>query len=905
MNKLLVYIALGLSAICSIKADPVERGYALQRLARANTADAVSELTQALDDREPNVAYAAAQALATIGSAKAADALLGALKAGKVAAAGDAALMCAEARSAAGDLPQARALCEACYAAENPGVRWAAFAWLAGRFPDEYSAAVKAQLSSADTLSSAAAVRAVEAAPALVPAALEAAKGVEGVFKARIIAALAQYSAQPDVKAAMKAALKNGDELVRIAALRAVTLSGDNAYIDDLFTACASEGKEERAVAVTLAASFCAPAMNDSLYEKLTVAESRALAIELLAARHEKRLIRRLCDAALYEDLNTAKIAATAFRTALQAAEFGEALNFVCTKLPAERRDVFISALTAVAQQLPDQELIAGAAGPLFAKLDPDGRKSLLPLYSAIQSPEVCGKLAAELNHPDLDYRKEIVRSLAKWSRVEALEALVTCAAENSDEGVKVLALRSALTLMNKEGIADTNRKVAILKTLAGKAGRDAEKSLIFQEVKRIPTPEAQALRRELSEKFGIDDSETTVIAINVGGPAVGHFIADSFFDGGIVFVKAMPIDLAESAGTVPEAVYQSSRYQSCVYRLAGFEAEGKYTLRLHYAELFHAKAGGRAGSVVVNGVKIIDNQPSRDQGSAFTVEHAVTADAQGRIVIEFVTTRDQIKVNGIEIIASGDAAKKDLKITGVQPAAVAVAPVPKPVAGRINVLLLTGANNHNWQETTVALKEVFAEDARFAVAVVENPWDMRPADIEGFNLLFCNWNTFGKDKREWSAEMKAGFMEWVKNGGGFFVLHAGGSIFYDWPEFQTLTGGSWEKETFHPHMQSFTVKIADREHPVTRGLADFEIFDEPWQRVANRNSDRHVLLTSVISKENKGSGAVEPFAWTTQLGKGRCFTLMLGHDGRAIRNAGCRSLVLRGSEWAATGAVK
>jgi len=225
--------------------------------------------------------------------------------------------------------------------------------------------------------------------------------------------------------------------------------------------------------------------------------------------------------------------------------------------------------------------------------------------------------------------------------------------------------------------------------------------------------------------------------------------------------------------------------------------------------------------------------------------------------------------------------------------------------ADKVRVLLLTGANNHNWQETTAALKALFAESPTFLVKVVEHPWEMKPGDIDGYDLIVNNWNTYGKDKREWSDDMKAAFMAWVKKGGGFFVLHAGGSMFYDWDEFQALTGGAWEKSTFHPHIQAFTVNITDKGHPVTRGMQDFETVDEPWQKIANRNPRRRVLMTGVVSQANGGSGEPEPFAFVTEIGKGRCFNLMLGHDVKALSNAGCRTLILRGAEWAATGGVK
>jgi uncharacterized protein len=255
------------------------------------------------------------------------------------------------------------------------------------------------------------------------------------------------------------------------------------------------------------------------------------------------------------------------------------------------------------------------------------------------------------------------------------------------------------------------------------------------------------------------------------------------------------------------------------------------------------------------------------------------------------------------------DAASKKNKKKGTDEKSVSVESVT-PQAGQIRVLLLTGANNHNWQETTESLKKVFAKNPKIAVTVNQSPWEMTPDALASCDVVFFNWNTYGKDKREWTQAMKDAFIPWVKKGGGVFIFHAGGSIFYNWPEFMSLIGGTWEKGTYHPKQQEYTVKIENVDHPITKGLKDFMTFDEPWQRLSNRNPDRKVLATTTIPKEKTekgggGTGEPEVMAMTTELEKGRCFNLVLGHNAKSIENEGCTSLILRGTEWAATGEVK
>ncbi|BBF72032.1 ThuA domain-containing protein [Sphingomonas bisphenolicum] len=56
--------------------------------------------------------------------------------------------------------------------------------------------------------------------------------------------------------------------------------------------------------------------------------------------------------------------------------------------------------------------------------------------------------------------------------------------------------------------------------------------------------------------------------------------------------------------------------------------------------------------------------------------------------------------------------------------------------------------------------------------------------------------------------------------------------------------------------------------------------------------------------KAMKGMDADHPQVWTADYGKGRVFSMTLGHDEVSLHFAGLQSLILRGTEWAATGKV-
>jgi uncharacterized protein len=69
-----------------------------------------------------------------------------------------------------------------------------------------------------------------------------------------------------------------------------------------------------------------------------------------------------------------------------------------------------------------------------------------------------------------------------------------------------------------------------------------------------------------------------------------------------------------------------------------------------------------------------------------------------------------------------------------------------------------------------------------------------------------------------------------------------------------------------------YEVKIADRRHPVTKGLNDFEIFDETYKG-CYVESGVNVLLTTDKPASNSVIG------WTKKYGKARIVTLQIGHD--------------------------
>ena len=221
----------------------------------------------------------------------------------------------------------------------------------------------------------------------------------------------------------------------------------------------------------------------------------------------------------------------------------------------------------------------------------------------------------------------------------------------------------------------------------------------------------------------------------------------------------------------------------------------------------------------------------------------------------------------------------------------------------KINVILLSGKNNHEWKKTSPLLQSILNSSSLFTVSLTERPDTLTSQSLKPFQLIVSNWNAFPEKARQWSPETEGAIFNFIKKGGGMVFVHSAGSTHYNWPEFQQMAMGAWADSTKHGKVATFKVEVSKAGYPVTKGMSDFLTTDELWvdMRVSGKPA---VLANAFAPASNNGSDELEPIILSQHIGKGRTFFLGLGHDVQAMKNSGFQALLLRGSEWAATGKV-
>jgi len=173
--------------------------------------------------------------------------------------------------------------------------------------------------------------------------------------------------------------------------------------------------------------------------------------------------------------------------------------------------------------------------------------------------------------------------------------------------------------------------------------------------------------------------------------------------------------------------------------------------------------------------------------------------------------------------------------------------------------------------------------------------------DISGWDYDVVVFYNMGQ---EISPKRQKNFLKLLDKGVGVVALHHTMCAYQNWPEYKNIIGtkyyqkdtteeGVLHKQGSYKHDLDVAVHVADRKHPITQGMGDFQIHDETykgcWQAPGN-----HVLLTTDHATSDQTIG------WVGEYGNSKVCTIQLGHDSKAYENNNYRQLIKRAILWTA-----
>lgn len=233
---------------------------------------------------------------------------------------------------------------------------------------------------------------------------------------------------------------------------------------------------------------------------------------------------------------------------------------------------------------------------------------------------------------------------------------------------------------------------------------------------------------------------------------------------------------------------------------------------------------------------------------------------------------------------------------------------------GRPTALLIMGGDAyHNTPDHYEELAGLFAGPAGFNITITDDLPGQTEQSLSGYDLLVL-WTTMGKPPEE---PVNALFNV-VRAGTPLLGIHAAPYTVRMIEGGPEAIGSAYIKRFPHLPYQPITVNILDRSHPITAGVADFQITDElycleqlPPDVTVLASYDGRAASAPYRPREGQAPDPRhgEAHAWRMQqphaplvyvkpLGKGKVCVNALGHDGQAIANPGFRQLTVQAAQW-------
>lgn len=211
------------------------------------------------------------------------------------------------------------------------------------------------------------------------------------------------------------------------------------------------------------------------------------------------------------------------------------------------------------------------------------------------------------------------------------------------------------------------------------------------------------------------------------------------------------------------------------------------------------------------------------------------------------------------------------------------------------------GWDGHQPREVGELFRRVLGEDG-FDVTLSDTLDAFNDeSQLRQFSLIVPHW-TMGN----LTGEQQAALTGAVRSGVGIAGCHGGMcDAFRTSCEYQFMTGGQW---VAHPGNDGvrYTVRITDKAHPVTEGIADFDVVSEQYYLHVDPAikvlADTRFPAPGVTGPHD-GNGPVNmPVLWTKMYGQGRVFYSSIGHHAATVAAEPHLTIMRRGFRWAAAG---
>lgn len=217
------------------------------------------------------------------------------------------------------------------------------------------------------------------------------------------------------------------------------------------------------------------------------------------------------------------------------------------------------------------------------------------------------------------------------------------------------------------------------------------------------------------------------------------------------------------------------------------------------------------------------------------------------------------------------------------------------PKDGLIRVLIVTGGHPFKRDAFFAMFKGVPDISYKEVVHPGAQAWlDPKKSGEYDVMVWFDMW------WKEFPEVAKQNLLNLLKQGKPLVILHHALNTYKDWPEADKIIGAEYyfNERNGHPvsnytHNVKMKVQIVNPDHPITRGMQDFEIQDETYNLV-----EVFPNVKPLVKTEHPASMKI--IGWTHTYGKSPVVFIQPGHGPKVFGNPNYRKLIMQSIRWAA-----
>jgi type 1 glutamine amidotransferase len=254
----------------------------------------------------------------------------------------------------------------------------------------------------------------------------------------------------------------------------------------------------------------------------------------------------------------------------------------------------------------------------------------------------------------------------------------------------------------------------------------------------------------------------------------------------------------------------------------------------------------------------------------------------------------------------------------------------------KLNVLIVDGFSNHDWEQTSLIVKTILEKSDLFNVVIStapsepeDNEWKNWRPKFKDYDIVIQNTNNIHNKNIRWPREVEKNLEEYLRSGGGLYILHSANNAFPKWEEYNLMIGLGWRskdegialqvkenreiveipvsegKSTFHGPRNDEIIYILN-DHAINKDLP--KVWKTPDMELYKFARGPAKNLTVLSYAKDNDTNINWPVEWVVSYGKGRVYNSTMGHLWKgesypvSYRCIGFQTILIRATEWLATG---